>query len=88
MNAHALMLNNLTGAPRSVQLIFEALTDNGEPLGLDALVEKTNLTKRTVRYALGRLLASELITRIPDLNDLRKGLYAIPSAQKDGTQRQ
>lgn len=69
---------DLSEAPRSVRLIFEALFEDGT-LSLDALVERTSLPKRTCRYALGILRASNLVKKIPDFDDLRRGLYAIPS---------
>lgn len=41
------------------------------------LSEKTNLSARTVRYALQRLRAKELVKRVPDLSDLRSHYYTI-----------
>ncbi|MHA2369833.1 MAG: hypothetical protein ACXADX_13525 [Candidatus Hodarchaeales archaeon] len=79
MTPKKLLPDDISEAPRSVQLIFEALIEDGV-LSLDALVERTSLPKRTCRYALGILRASDLVTKVPDFEDLRRGLYAIPSS--------
>ncbi|MFX0113997.1 MAG: hypothetical protein ACFFB3_05585 [Candidatus Hodarchaeota archaeon] len=79
MSTQNLTISSLSEAPRSIQLTFQALREDS-PLNLDALTERTNLPKRTVRFAIGRLRASNLVKRVPDLEDLRRGLYAVSNS--------
>ncbi|MFX1251212.1 MAG: MarR family transcriptional regulator [Promethearchaeota archaeon] len=66
----------LLGMSKSIQMIYSTLAMYGK-LKPQQLSEKTNLSARTVRYALQRLRAKELVKRVPDLSDLRSHYYQI-----------
>ena len=66
----------LQGMSRSIQVIYETLSKNGKMKPQD-LSRKTELSARTVRYALQRLRDRELVRRVPDLADLRSHYYQI-----------
>ncbi|MFX0095763.1 MAG: MarR family transcriptional regulator [Candidatus Hodarchaeota archaeon] len=66
----------LRGMSRSIQTIYGTLAQNGR-MKPQELSQKTELSARTVRYALQRLRAKELVKRVPDLTDLRSHYYQI-----------
>ncbi|MFX0061343.1 MAG: MarR family transcriptional regulator [Candidatus Hermodarchaeota archaeon] len=68
----------LLGMSKSIQIIYSTLVMYGM-LKPQQISEKTNLSARTVRYALQRLRAKELVKRVPDLSDLRSHYYQISS---------
>lgn len=60
--------------PPSAKLVFTVLAWSGQ-LTQKALIERTALPSRTVRYALGRLRAERLIIERFHLQDARQSLY-------------
>ncbi len=71
--------------PPSAKLVFTVLAWNGR-LTQKALIERTALPSRTVRYALGRLRDEHLIIERLSPRDARQSLYAavLPGAEQGG----
>lgn len=67
---------NVAKVPKSARVIFELLQHEGS-LKPDSISQKTLLSARTVRYALKKLMEKNLISRNPDLNDLRSHYYFL-----------
>jgi len=62
--------------PPSAKLVARILAEEGE-LAKGELAERSLLPTRTVRYALSRLEAADLVTARPSLRDARKQLYVL-----------
>ena len=63
--------------PPSAKLVFKVLEIDGQLTQKD-LIERTALPSRTVRYALRRLAAEELLIERFHFMDARQSLYALP----------
>lgn len=57
--------------PPSAKLVYAALTHD-PPFTLQELVEETQLSRRTARYALERLVDHDLVDKRPSLQDARQ----------------
>ena len=62
--------------PRSATVVYKAIKKHGRITPKD-LIGKTNLTPRTVRFALTYLKAHHYVTRTPCLLDMRSSYYSI-----------
>ncbi|MHA2060368.1 MAG: hypothetical protein ACW976_06300 [Candidatus Ranarchaeia archaeon] len=62
--------------PRSATVVYKAIRKHGRITPKD-LIGKTNLTPRTVRFALTYLKAHHHVTRTPCLLDMRSSYYSI-----------
>jgi len=62
--------------PPSAKFVLKVLEEEG-PLTLRALVKKTMLPTRTVQHALSILIRSGLVTKTPNLRDVRQDLYRV-----------
>ena len=67
---------NIVKVPKSARVIYELLHHEGS-LKPDNISQKTLLSARTVRYALKKLMEKNLISRNPDLYDLRSHYYFL-----------
>lgn len=55
--------------------VLQEIEKGKRPLSRRALVERTQLSERSVGYGIRKLLAKNLIRKILDLRDARKRLY-------------
>jgi len=62
--------------PKSAQETWKVLALNG-PMKPCEIANRTDLSGRTVRYALSRLVSAKLVKKVPDLQDLRSHFYRI-----------
>ena len=62
--------------PRSATVVYKAIRKHGRITPKD-LIAITNLTPRTVRFALTYLKAHHHVTRTPCLLDMRSSYYSI-----------
>jgi DNA-binding MarR family transcriptional regulator len=67
--------------PRSATVVYKAIRKHGRITPKD-LIGKTNLTPRTVRFALTYLKAHHYVTRTPCLLDMRSSYYSIKEENK------
>jgi DNA-binding Lrp family transcriptional regulator len=72
----------LDDLPPSAKLVYTVLKYDA-PLTQKQLVSETNLSPRTVRYALDRLDECQLITEDVYLRDARQSLYRLASAVEE-----
>ena len=66
--------HTLADLPPSAKLVFVVLAHEG-PLTQKGLIEKTRLSERTVRYALGRLKNINAVSEQIHFRDARQTLY-------------
>lgn len=66
----------VTHLPKSAQEVFLLLQANGA-LKPREIGNYTDLSNRTIRYALKILVDDNKVRRVPDLTDLRSHFYAI-----------
>jgi len=66
----------LENVPNSAKTIFDLLNHEGT-MKTAEIAEKTLLSRRTVRYGLKKLMEQEIVTREPDLMDLRSYYYYL-----------
>ncbi|MFX1516572.1 MAG: hypothetical protein ACFFC6_09705 [Promethearchaeota archaeon] len=66
----------VTHLPKSAQEVFFLLQINGA-LKPREIGKYTDLSNRTIRYALRILMDDNKVRRVPDLSDLRSHFYAI-----------
>lgn len=66
-------LNNLSGTARK---IYEILAKEG-PIKSKTISEKYDMSVRTVRYNLSRLVERNVVRRIPDIADTRGNYYRL-----------
>ena len=66
----------VTHLPKSAQEVFFLLQANGA-LKPREIGNYTDLSNRTIRYALKILVDDNKVRRVPDLHDLRSHFYAI-----------
>ena len=69
------MGENFSKLSPSAQEIFIILK-NG-PFTPKQILLKTNLSPRTLRYALKKLLGMNLVKKFPNFEDLRQNFYAL-----------
>lgn len=62
--------------PKSAREVLNILRTNGA-LKPGEIRNHTSLSNRTIRYALKILVDDAIISRVPDLNDLRTHYYKI-----------
>ncbi len=62
--------------PPSAQEIYQILIEEG-PMTTKEVLSRVNYASRTVRYALKRLTALELVRKVPYLLDMRQSKYLI-----------
>ncbi|MHA1166779.1 MAG: MarR family transcriptional regulator [Candidatus Hodarchaeales archaeon] len=62
--------------PKSARKIYRTLKTEGA-MKPGIIIQKTELSARTVRYALKKLVDNKVIGRFPDLEDLRSHYYRI-----------
>jgi DNA-binding MarR family transcriptional regulator len=62
--------------PPSARLVYRVLESDGE-LTQKAIISRTFLPPRTVRYAIGRLRRANIITERFCFSDARQSLYAL-----------
>ncbi|MFB6117514.1 MarR family transcriptional regulator [Halosegnis sp.] len=68
--------NALADLPPSAKLVYKTLKYEGQ-LTQSALAEETLLPQRTVREALARLEAADLVVSRPAVMDARKRVYLL-----------
>ncbi len=68
--------------PRSARQVYKVLESNGVLTQKD-VIEKTYLSPRTVRYALGRLRDERIILERFNFKDARQSLYGINRDRDD-----
>jgi hypothetical protein len=66
----------VTHLPKSAQEVFSLLLANGA-LKPREIGNYTDLSNRTIRYALKILVDDNKVRRVPDLHDLRSHFYAV-----------
>lgn len=66
----------LKSMPPSAKLIYKALAYEGE-MTQKEIISETYLPQRTVRYALEILLRKNMISKKPNLNDVRQTVYSV-----------
>ncbi|MGM0371710.1 MAG: MarR family transcriptional regulator [Halobacteriota archaeon] len=74
----------LNDLPPSAKLVYTVL-EYDAPLTQKALVTETNLSARTVRYALDRLDECNYITEDVYLRDARQSLYRLNTTAEEQT---
>jgi len=62
--------------PPSAKLVYKVL-ETGEPLTQKAIIEKTRLPPRTVRYAIRRLKTNAFLKERLSFMDARQSIYSI-----------
>ncbi|MHA2296012.1 MAG: ArsR family transcriptional regulator [Candidatus Hodarchaeales archaeon] len=62
--------------PKSARQIYKVLKSEGA-MKPNAITERTDLSARTVRYGLKRLVDHKIVGRFPDLHDLRSHYYRL-----------
>ncbi|QVV90661.1 ArsR family transcriptional regulator [Methanospirillum sp. J.3.6.1-F.2.7.3] len=62
--------------PPSAKLVYKVL-ETGEPLTQKAIIEKTRLPPRTVRYAIQRLKTNAMLKERLSFMDARQSIYSI-----------
>lgn len=68
--------NTIEDAPPSAKLVYKVLEYNGA-LTQKEIVERSMLSQRTVRDALDRLLALDVVTEEVYIPDARQSLYEL-----------
>ena len=66
----------LQDLPKSAQETWKILASNG-PMKPRDIANETELSGRTVRYALNKLVNAKLVAKVPDLHDLRSHYYRV-----------
>ena len=80
MSSTVLLGVKLVGVmPPSVQKVYRAL-QGGKRMHVGEIESKTNYSPRTVRQALRQLRNARLITKIPDMYDMRRHYYIAVGA--------
>lgn len=69
--------NLLVGTPKSVRKVFDLLKKSNRPLKVNEIQELSNLTDRTIRLALNTLYKLNLVSKVPNLEDLRSHFLII-----------
>ena len=67
----------LAGTPKSVQKVFNIIRKAGRPLRVGEIHKQAGLTDRTIRLALKRLYALNLVIKVADLTDLRSHFLTL-----------
>lgn len=67
---------DITRFPKSARKIYRTLETEGA-MKPGIIIQRTELSARTVRYALKKLVDHKVIGRFPDLADLRSHYYRI-----------
>jgi DNA-binding MarR family transcriptional regulator len=62
--------------PPAAKLIFKVLASDG-PLTQKDIISRTDLPRRKVRYALGKLMEEDVIRESFSLADARQSLYGL-----------
>ncbi|MGC8948594.1 MAG: MarR family transcriptional regulator [Thermoprotei archaeon] len=75
-------IEKLMKIPPSARLILKSIEYEG-PLSQIDIVKKTGLSPRTVRHALSILLRRGMISKKPDVRDLRRSIYYIITKEKE-----
>ncbi len=70
------IVNRLPKLPKSSKKLISALAENS-PLTQKELILKVNMPAKTVRYALKRLAEEDVISEIPNLEDMRSIFYTL-----------
>ncbi|TXT57515.1 MAG: hypothetical protein BAJATHORv1_10217 [Candidatus Thorarchaeota archaeon] len=65
-----------TKLPKSAIIVLDHLSHKG-PQSPQDISSRTNMPLRTVTFALKKLLGAKFCKRIPNLQDMRRPLYAI-----------
>ena len=66
--------------PKSSKLsvkVLTALQESRKPMKPEQLSQVLNINQRSIRYALNILFEKNLVTKIPDMNDLRTNYYTL-----------
>ncbi|MFW9992494.1 MAG: MarR family transcriptional regulator [Candidatus Odinarchaeota archaeon] len=69
-------LKDLAVLPKSARHIYGVLKSEG-PMKPGLIKTKTDLSARTVRYGLKKLVDYKFVGRFPDLEDLRSHYYKL-----------
>jgi DNA-binding transcriptional regulator GbsR (MarR family) len=69
----------VTVMPPSVQKVYRTL-QAGKRMHVGEIESKTQYSPRTVRQALRQLKNAKLISKIPDMMDMRRHYYMVASA--------
>ncbi|ABD41884.1 transcriptional regulator, ArsR family [Methanospirillum hungatei JF-1] len=67
--------------PPSAKLVYKVL-ETGEPLTQKAIIEKTRLPPRTVRYAIRRLKMNAMLKERLSFMDARQSIYSISESDQ------
>lgn len=73
------VVEQLSDLPRSALTIFQVLQVRGA-LKSEVISQETNLSARTVRYGLKKLLDCKVVVKLPDFTDLRSSYYQVLSS--------
>jgi len=74
----------IADVPPSAKLVYKVLEYNG-PLTQKEIVERSMLSQRTVRDALARLRAIDLVSEEVYIPDARQDLYQLTANAEAGT---
>jgi len=74
----------IADVPPSAKLVYKVLEYNG-PLTQKEIVERSMLSQRTVRDALARLRAIDLVSEEVYIPDARQDLYQLTTNAEAGT---
>lgn len=67
--------DRLIDLPPSAKLVYRVLSETDQPLTNEALIKRTLLPGRTVRYALKQLTEADLVEQHPVIHDARQTAY-------------
>jgi DNA-binding MarR family transcriptional regulator len=74
------MIMTVKPLPHSSKIVLEALV-SGERMTHKDIVQRTNLSPKTARYGLKRLVQYNLISRALNVRDARQIIYRTSTAQ-------
>lgn len=57
--------------------VYNLLLDKKKPLKPDEIANLLEITLRSARYAVNRLYEQKIVSKIPDLEDLRTSYYVL-----------
>ncbi|MHA2365136.1 MAG: hypothetical protein ACXAC7_14350 [Candidatus Hodarchaeales archaeon] len=61
--------------------VYKSLVNNGGPMKPDQIASILEINTRSVRYALNILHTKKLVSKLPDMEDLRTNYY-FPKQEK------
>ena len=68
--------NMTLNLPKSAIIVLEKLVNDG-PMNPKDIIEKVNISPRTVSFALRKLLGQQIIKKVPNLQDMRQPNYHV-----------